>query len=107
MSSLERLFFAFLKGNSFRSMKGIILRTDCDIIYYDEGWVDKSIQSLIENKYDIIEPPILGEIDYGFSSRCFLLNKKTFMQKMPIRAYKLDPLRRIDRILKREVFILR
>ena len=92
--------FAFLKG--IHSIDdGIILRTDCDILYYDGGWVDKSIQALIENKYDIIEPPILGEIDYGFSSRCFLVNKKRFIEKMPIKAYKLDPLRRIDRILKK------
>jgi len=97
--------FAFLKG--IHSIdEGIILRTDCDLLYYDEGWVEKSIHLLTDNKYDIIEPPIPGEIDYGFSSRCFLVNKKKFMEKMPIKAYKLDPLRRIDRILnKRSVYL--
>ncbi len=92
--------FAFLKGISSIE-EGIILRTDCDIIYYDNGWVDKSIQLLNENKYDIIEPSMLGGVDYGFSSRSFLINKKDFMKRMPIKAYKLDLLRIIDRKLKK------
>ena len=92
--------FAFLKG-IFSSEEGIILRTDCDIIYYDNGWVNKALELLSENKYLIVEPPMLGQIEYGFSTRSFLIDKNQFMGKMPINAYKLDILRRIRRALKK------
>ena len=97
--------FAFLAAIIF-AKDGIILKTDCDMLYYDNGWVKKAIDMLNNNYYDIIEPPKLGRSDIDFSTRAFLIDKKRFLQKMPMKAHTLGFLKIIDRKLKKRSIYL-
>jgi hypothetical protein len=90
--------FAFLAAITFAS-DGIILKTDCDMLFYDNGWVAKAINLLNNNYYDIIEPPKLGLSDIDFSTRAFLIDKRRFLQKMPMKAHTLGLLQIVDRKL--------
>jgi len=97
--------FAFLAGIAVAD-DGILLKTDCDMLYFDNGWVDEAIKLLENNNYDIIEPPKLKPKSLTFSTRSFLINKNNFMKKMPMKAHTVDLIRIIDRKLKRKSIYL-
>ncbi len=96
---------AFIYGIENSSTE-MVLRTDCDMLFCDQGWVDNSIKLLQSGASDLIEPPHLGQIDgckiADVSSRAFFLHSKDFSSRLlPMKAHCLDPLRRFHRYLHR------
>jgi hypothetical protein len=82
----------------------IVLRTDSDMLFYDNGWLDEAEKMLEQEKFDIIEPPKYGmhlHQDYlQVSSRAFLVSPAIFFTKcLPLKVYHLGFLRKIHRLL--------
>jgi len=86
-----------------------VFKVDCDMVFYDNGFVDKLIDKKFINNYDFIEVSKTGSINISesnFSTRAFLINKKVFYQKLPIKAHKLDLIRQLHRkITRRSVYL--
>lgn len=82
----------------------IVLRTDADMLFCDNGWVDQATQVLKANEIDIAEPPKLGmDLHPSYqrvSSRAFLVKRSDFASKcLPLAPHRLDPARRLHRFL--------
>lgn len=90
-----------------KAKSDLLLKVDCDMIFYDNGFVKESLKLLSENKIDFLEVAKTGTNNYyKFSTRAFFINKKYYYQKLPIKAHKLDIFRRVHRILnRRSVYI--
>jgi hypothetical protein len=81
-----------------------VLRTDCDMLFSNRGWLSEAARLLQRRSADLVEPRRLGEfgINCEFSTRAFALNKRHFAQRLPIAARVLDPARFLHRLaLKR------
>lgn len=78
----------------------LVMRTDCDMIFHDDGFIDKA-NRLLQSEFGLVEPPRVGPIeDEGLSSRALLLNKQRFESiALPLRVQRIDFLRRIHRRL--------
>jgi len=77
-----------------------ILRADCDMVFFDEGWVDDGVGMLEREDAELVQPPGPGSPLVGVSTRALLLRRDRLRQKaLPMRAHKLDPARRVHRIL--------
>jgi hypothetical protein len=76
------------------------LRVDCDMLLYDNGWVEYAIKILESGHFDLIEPPRCGGGgDGGVSTRALMLARNKFDKVLPIEPAQLDFLRRIHRNL--------
>lgn len=80
----------------------IILRVDCDMLFFDRGWLGKGIQLLESETVDLVEPPKLGMNHHPYhnmiSTRAFMLKPSAFIRKCtPLKAHRLDWGRRIHR----------
>jgi hypothetical protein len=76
------------------------------MLFYDNGWVDKAKQLLQTDTLDLVEPPRFGmniyKDDFALSTRAVLLKPLTFETRcLPIKAYRLDLVRRVHRYIKR------
>ena len=98
--------YAFIYGIE-KAESDLLLKVDCDIVFYNKGFISKAIEMLQQKNFDLVEPPGLrSNTSFGFSTRTFFINKKSFYSKLPIRAYQLDLLRKIHRkINKRPTFL--
>ncbi len=94
--------FAFVQAVE-ESWGDIVLRTDADMLFFDDGWVDEAIDLLQSQTVDLVEPPKLGMTIHPYldiSTRCFILNRSSFISRcLPLRPYQLDWARRIHRAL--------
>jgi glycosyltransferase involved in cell wall biosynthesis len=82
----------------------IVLRTDADMLFYDDGWVDKAISILQCKEIDVVEPPKLGmDLHPSYrliSTRAFLVKPSEFVSNcLPLKAHRLDFARRLHRFL--------
>jgi len=81
----------------------MVLRCDCDMLFYENGWLGKALKLFEEGVYDLIEPPHLGfrgNQASPVSTRAFLLRPHAFARTcLPMKAHRLDPARRIHRYL--------
>jgi hypothetical protein len=82
----------------------LVLRTDCDMLFCDRGWVRKALDALDSGNADIVEPPRLGSPKQNspimVSSRAFLLQREYFARNcLPINPHRLDLLRRVHRFI--------
>jgi hypothetical protein len=94
--------FAFVQA--VECAKGpTVLRTDCDMLFSNHGWLKVAAERLATRAVDLIEPARLGEGNgaFQFSTRAFVLNKKVFSDRLPIAAGVLDPLRFMHRLAHR------
>lgn len=82
-----------------KAQSDFILKVDCDMVFFNNGFVEKIIGDFSINKFDVGEVSKTGSNNpnKGFSTRSFFVNRKSFYEKLPITAYKLDILRRIHR----------
>ena len=98
--------YAFIYGIE-KAESDLLLKVDCDIVFYNKGFIYKAIEMLQHKNFDLVEPPGLrSNTSFGFSTRTFFINKKSFYSKLPIRAHQLDLLRKIHRkINKRPTFL--
>jgi glycosyltransferase involved in cell wall biosynthesis len=84
----------------------IILRLDCDMLFYDSGWLTTAIELLESESFDLLEPPKMGMDVHGYkntiSTGAFMLKRSSFVSRcLPLKAHRLDWLRRFHRALKR------
>jgi hypothetical protein len=82
-----------------------VMRCDCDMLFNESGWLNKSIDLLAKDEFDLVEPPRLGLFritNEKVSSRAFILRPQVYKQKfLPMKPYMLDPLRIIHRLIHR------
>lgn len=83
----------------------IILRLDCDMLFYDGGWSTTAIELLESETFDLLEPPKMGMDIHGYkntiSTGAFMLKRSSFVARcLPLKAHRLDWARRIHRTLK-------
>jgi hypothetical protein len=83
----------------------IILRLDCDMLFYDDGWSTTAIELLESESFDLLEPPKMGMDIHGYkntiSTGAFMLKRSSFVSRcLPLKAHRLDWPRRIHRTLK-------
>lgn len=95
--------FAFAQAIE-ESSGDIVLRTDADMLFCDNGWVDQAIRILQRNESDVVEPPKLGmEIHPSYqlvSTRAFMVKRSEFVSNcLPLKAHRLDFARRLHRFL--------
>jgi hypothetical protein len=77
-----------------------VLRVDCDMLFLNRGWVQEAVKKLAAGQADIVSPPRLGATPTRFSSRAAIFDWPVFKARfLPMRAAKLDMLRRIHRSL--------
>jgi hypothetical protein len=90
---------AFLFAIS-QAAEPLVLKTDCDMLFCDQGWLGEALAALGAGDVDLVRPPLPGGGEGAISSRAFLLNPSHLQaQRLPIRAHRLDPLRRVHRRL--------
>jgi hypothetical protein len=83
----------------------IVMRCDCDMLFYEAGWLKMAEELLEKGRFDVIEPPRLG-LESGtpktpVSTRAFLLWPATFVKCcLPMKAHRVDFLRNIHRYLQ-------
>jgi hypothetical protein len=77
-----------------------VLRTDCDMLFFNDGWLRLADQLLTSGADDLLEPHRLGGCSepYEFSTRAFVLNKSQFHRRLPIVPRVLDLMRFAHRI---------
>ncbi len=97
--------FAFVQAIE-ESSGDIVLRTDADMLFCDNGWLDQALRMLQCNENDVVEPPKLGmEFHPSFqlvSTRAFMVRRSQFVANcLPLKAHRLDPARRVHRFLTR------
>ena len=88
-----------------RARAGLVLRTDCDMLFCERGWLGVAEKLLEAGEADLVEPPRLGhkpEDGVTPSSRAFLLRPREFAARcLPITAHRVGVLRRAHRVLHR------
>lgn len=86
-----------------KAQSDFILKVDCDMVFFNNGFVEKIIGAYSSNKFDVGEVSKTGSNNphKGFSTRSFFVNRKSFYEKLPMTAHKLDILRRIHRKFNR------
>jgi hypothetical protein len=110
----------FFKGYPYRCQSGtpisafiyaveecktdFILRCDCDMLFFENGFLDEAIDRFQKKTFDILEPPLLG-FDENWNTPAslgaFMIFKYNFTSNcLPMKAHKLDYFRRIHRTLK-------
>jgi hypothetical protein len=80
----------------------LVLRADCDMLFCEQGWLARASAILSEGKADLVEPPYCGTgagSDGAVSTRALMIKPAIFSRCLPIRACRLDWLRRIHRRL--------
>jgi hypothetical protein len=90
---------------AFEEAQGpIILRADCDMLFYETGWLDEAIKLLTTQGYDLVEPGRAGEDPLtaymAVTSRALMMDQRTFAKKLPLLPHKLDLARRLHRWLQ-------
>ena len=95
---------AFARAIDLATRNPIVLRADCDMLFFDDGWLDEATDLLIAGEADLVEPWGVGELNIeatSVSTRAMLLHATHFAERcLPIRPHRLDLPRRIHRRLQ-------
>jgi hypothetical protein len=107
---------AFARAIDSATRNPIVLRVDCDMLFFDDGWLDEAVDLLIAGEVDLVEPWGVGELNNEaiwistwvpkkvlrrVSTRAMLLHAAHFAERcLPIRPHRLDVVRRIHRKLQ-------
>jgi hypothetical protein len=96
--------FAFVQAIEEVS-SDIVLRTDCDMLFCEAGWLNEAIEALESEVLDLVEPPKLGMHLHGYqatvSTGTFMLKRSSFRERcLPLKPHRLDWARRCHRALK-------
>ncbi|MEJ2009477.1 MAG: hypothetical protein P8Z30_15200 [Acidobacteriota bacterium] len=81
-----------------------VLRADCDMLFWENGWLAEGMRLLRKGQTDLVEPPRLGHAAGGgggrISTRALMLRPSVFHQRcLPIVPHRLGLVRRIHRRL--------
>lgn len=79
-----------------------VLRADCDMLFYDNGWLDAAKRLLRLGHADLVEPPRLsyssGSVAAPVSTRALMIQQATFHRLcLPFLPHRLDLFRRVHR----------
>ena len=81
----------------------LVLRADCDMLFYERGWLSRACEILLNDEADLVEPPrcgFTGGSETAISSRALMMKPAAFSSRcLPIKACRLDWLRRLHRRL--------
>jgi hypothetical protein len=92
---------AFINALEVLNSKNLALRCDCDMLFYEAGFLDVAYEKLYTGDYDVIEPPLLGYSENRtgpVSLGAFLVLPEIFSKNcLPITPHKIDFLRQIKR----------
>jgi hypothetical protein len=79
----------------------LVLRADCDMLFYERGWLSQACEILLNDEADLVEPPrcgFTGSDNTAISSRALMMKPAAFIAcYLPIKACRLDWLRRLHR----------
>lgn len=80
-----------------------VLRCDSDFLFFENGFLNDGYDLLSSEEFDIIEPPMLGVPQRNdISLGAFMVIPSLFKANcLPIKAHKIDILRRIHRKIQR------
>lgn len=90
---------AFIAAFEFTS-NPVVLRADCDILFHESGWLDKALYCLQQNGVDLVSPAMCGQsmVSEHVSTRALMLHRSRWHANiLPVRAWRIDPLRRLHR----------
>ncbi len=75
------------------------LRCDCDMLFFEDGWLDEGLEVLQSRNAHLITPPRLGNAaSHAISTRALLMDVEALvLEVLPLPAYKTTPLRRLHR----------
>lgn len=90
---------AFLYGIK-AAKNNLIFRADCDVFFYDNGFIENAIKILKEGRYLLVQPPSHWNSYKTFSTRGFFVNRLLFEQTLPIRLYKHNIFTLANKIIK-------
>jgi len=87
------------------AVSDIVLRIDCDMVFYNAGWFERAIELLGSGELDLAEPPKIGMYIHGYqntlSTGALMLKRSSFFTRcLPLKPHRLDWLRCIHRSLK-------
>jgi hypothetical protein len=81
----------------------LVLRTDCDVLFHDEGWLDEALKNVDNQTVDLARPAAPGGSSaWGrqVSTRALVLKPQALAEtRLPITAHRLGPFRSIERRL--------
>lgn len=92
--------FAFIYAVE-NSSQNLVLKTDSDMLYYDNGWIDESIRMLINKETETVSPPRINFRSNKICGASLFINKEFFSARLPIKPIKLSIPRRIHRFIKK------
>lgn len=80
----------------------LVLRADCDMLFYDNGWLDAAKRLLRLGHADLVEPPRLSDspesVAVPVSTRALMIRQAPFHRRcLPFLPHRLDLLRRVHR----------
>ena len=83
----------------------VVVRADCDMLFWEKGWVWNARELIESNRVDLVEPPRLGTEGptnlLPVSTRALMLEPSRFRRKcLPMKAHTLGVFRRVHRFLK-------
>jgi hypothetical protein len=79
----------------------LVLRADCDMAFFDDGWVDEGLGLLGRGDAELVQPPVPGPPLEHVSTRALLVRRDRLRERaLPMRAHTLDPARRLHRLLR-------
>jgi hypothetical protein len=95
--------FAFIYA-IHKANYNIVFRSDCDMLFSENGWLEEAMALLTYSKVHIVEPPRLGLVGQSMNShistRAFLMKKDVLYDEvLPIYPHKLNFPRRIHRAI--------
>jgi len=92
---------AFALAFDSATQNEIVLRADCDMLFFDAGWLEGAIDLLEAGEVDLVEPWGVGELEVEatwVSTRAILVNMTKFADRcLPFEPHRLHFLRRIAR----------
>ena len=90
---------AFLYGIK-AAKNNMIFRADCDVFFYDNGFIKNALKILKEGRFLFVQPPSPWNSFKTFSTRGFFVNRFLFEQTLPIKLYQHNLFNLAKKILK-------
>jgi hypothetical protein len=87
--------------------RGLVLRTDCDMVFHETGFVDRAAETIESDTADLVEPyRWCPPHESLVSTRAFLYAPERLRRRLPLRHATLDVLRSLHRTLQRRPRVL-
>lgn len=88
----------------------IVLKADCDMLFYDAGWITEAHKILKSRAVDLVEPcrcGLLGDPKPKATTRAMIVDMHRWKSEiLPLKVARLDFVRRLDRWFKGLPFYL-